>query len=107
LTQKINAQIDACFKSLEIFSDVIVRRDWKRLQRVRAAFEESLTQLAEALSTVEAANDSVNERVQLLEIQIRRNQRYLAQQMNQVREDLATIDSGIRKIHDTRKKLKT
>ena len=97
---KTDHQLNHCFKALGALRRTIRERNWDRLPKVKGAFDRQITELQSLLASSGplVAGSEAGIRLHQLEVEVRRVQRQLTLQMTDVRENIETIETGLRKI---------
>jgi len=101
----LTGQINSCFVALETFKRCLRAQQWDRLAGRNTAINQQMQGLASCLAEQPADDKSIG-RIRLLEVEVRRLKRQLAQQMKAVKEDITTVDNGIRKLERSAELLK-
>ena len=101
----LTGQINRCFAALDAFKRCLRAQQWNRLTEKNVVINQQMQGLASRLVEQPADDESMN-RIRNLEVEVRRLQRQLALQMKAVKEDIATVDTGIRKLERSAEVLK-
>jgi len=101
----LTGQIDSCVIALDAFKRCLYTQQWDRLEGRNAAINQQMQGLALCLAEQPADDKNMN-RIRNLEVEVRRMKRQLSLQMKAVKEDIATVDSGLRKLERSAEALK-
>ncbi|GAV19093.1 hypothetical protein MMIC_P0022 [Mariprofundus micogutta] len=104
---ELKHQLDHCFNALKAFKRTVRERKWNRLADVQEAFETQFATLRTLLDSTDPVDGESDAGIRLrqLELEVRRVQRQLAVEMNDVRENTRTVQSGIRKLQKAKDEL--
>jgi len=101
----LTGYINGCVIALDAFKRCLRTQQWDRLAGKSAAINQQMQGLAARLAE-EKADDKNISRIRMLEVDVRRMKRQLALQMKAVKEDIDTVDKGIRKLERSAELLK-